>query len=70
MRFIATVSFSTSGRFDAEKDDPAVNALLGSLQSAGAVIRDIKVKLAGRENGTTALYVIEYEADSPMEVRR
>ena len=70
MRFIATISFSTSGRFDAEKDDPAVNAVLGTLQSAGAAVQDIRVKLAGRETGTTALYVIEYEADSPIEVKR
>jgi len=70
MRFIATVSFSTGRSFDAEKDDREVNQVLEALQRGGAELRNIRVKLAGREMGATSLYVIEYEAAAPIEVRR
>ena len=70
MRFIATVSFSTSKSFDPEKDDPQVNRVLEAIQKAGAKVVQIQVRLAGREMGATSLYVIEYEADAPIAVPR
>ena len=70
MRFIATLSFSTGNCFDSEKDDAAVNRLLQQIQSKGGTIGDIRVKLSGREMGATALYVVEYEADSPISLDR
>jgi hypothetical protein len=66
MRYLKTICFSTNVRFDSEKDDREVNNILQRLQDRGAEIRDITVRLAGG-TGATALYVIEYEADAPIE---
>ena len=66
MRFVKTISFSTSGSFNSEKDDREVNRVLQAVQSAGVGFVEMKVLLAGRETGATSLYVIEYEADAPL----
>jgi hypothetical protein len=68
MRFIASLSFSTGGRFDSDKDDAEVNGALRARQSRGAVIRAITSRLAGREMGSTLIHVIEYEAEAPIGV--
>jgi hypothetical protein len=68
MRFIASLSFSTGGRFDSSKDDAEVNRVLQRLQSGGGVIHAITPRLAGREMGATLVYVIEYDADAPIDL--
>lgn len=57
--------FSQRGKFDSERDDRELNGILQQLQSQRAEIRDISVNLSG-ERGATALYVIQYEAASPL----
>jgi hypothetical protein len=66
MRFVKTVSFLSSGRFNSAKDDEELNRELRKLQESGATILQITVRLAGQERGVTALYVIEYEAGQPL----
>ena len=53
-KFIRTVSFTTGRSFQSEEDDPKVNEVLQKLQTAGAEILDIEVKLAGRASGVVA----------------
>ena len=65
-KFIRTVSFTTGRSFKSEEDDPKVNEVLQKLQTAGAEILDIEVKLAGRASGVVAVYLIQYEAPAPI----
>ena len=65
-KFISTVSFVTGRSFKSDEDDPKVNKVLQRLQSAGAEILDIDVKLGGGSSGVVAVYLIQYEAPSPL----
>lgn len=65
-KFISTVSFTTGRSFRSEEDDPKVNEVLQKLQTAGAAILDIELKLAGRASGVVAVYLIQYEAPAPL----
>jgi hypothetical protein len=69
VRFVKTMSFDSRGKFDSRKDDAELNGALADLQQRGAAILELTVKLAGNSgnaSGVTALYVIEYEAASPL----
>ena len=63
--YIKTCSFATSRGFNSEKDDAEVNSALEGLQSRGAKIVEIKMRLAGDGTGSVvATYLIVYEASS------
>ncbi len=65
--YVKTLCFHSSGtKFESEKDDRAVNEALQQLQSQGAKIEDITVRLTDVGVTITALYVIKYEAPSPL----
>ncbi len=64
--YVKTCSFSTTQRFDANKDDPVVNSTLERLQRGGARIQEIVLRLAGNDNYVVATYMIVYEAPSSL----
>jgi NifB/MoaA-like Fe-S oxidoreductase len=53
-------------KFESEKDDRVINETLQQLQSQGAKIEDITVRLVPVGVTLTALYVIKYEAPSAL----
>jgi len=63
-------SFRTSGRFDTEKDTISINRILRNLQDKDAKILDVKLSFGSREHITTIVYLITYEAHSPMLVHK
>jgi len=65
--YIRTLCFHSSGmKFESEKDDRVINETLQQLQSQGAKIEDITVRLVPVGVTLTALYVIKYEAPSAL----
>ena len=64
--YIKTCSFATQRGFKSDKDDAEVNSALERLQSHGATILDVKIRLAGTEMSVHATYLIVYEASSPL----
>lgn len=64
--YVKTCSFGTSQHFDSKKDDPVVNSALDQLQRGGANIREVVLRMAGRDNYVVAVYMIVYEAPSPL----
>ncbi|MCK4478750.1 hypothetical protein KAU88_09545 [Candidatus Bathyarchaeota archaeon] len=66
--FVQLVSSFSTGRFDTEKDTTSINRILKSLQNKGAKILDVKLSFGSREHITTVVYLITYEARSPMLV--
>ena len=62
--YIKTCSFVTNRGFNSEKDDAEVNSTLEGLQSRGAKIVEIKMRLAGTGSSVVATYLIVYEASS------
>jgi len=61
-------SFSTSGRFNAEEDTESVNRVLKKLQDKGAKILDVKLSIGSREHIVSLVYIIMYEAKSPVKI--
>ena len=61
-------SFSTSGRFNAEEDTESVNTVLKKLQDKGAKILDVKLSIGSREHIVSLVYIIMYEAKSPVKI--
>ena len=60
------LSFRSSRQdFDEKKDTERINEVLKELQEKGARIIDVKVNLAGTIS-TAAVYLITYEADTPI----
>ena len=65
--YIRTLCFHSSGmKFESEKDDRVINEALQELQSQGAKIEEITVRLVPVGVTITALYLIEYEAPSEL----
>ena len=62
-------SFSTSARFDVEKDTESVNTVLKKLQDNGAKILDVKLSIGSQEHIVSLVYTITYEAKSPVKVQ-
>jgi len=62
-------SFSTSGKFDVEKDTESVNTMLKKLQDKGAKILDVKLSIGSQEHIVSLVYTIMYEAKSPVKVQ-
>ena len=66
--FVQMLSFRSSRQdFDEKKDTERINEVLKELQEKGARIIDVKVNLAGTIS-TAAIYLITYEADSPISL--
>ncbi len=64
--FVQMLSFRSSRQdFDEKKDTERINEVLIELQEKGSRIIDVKVNLAGTIS-TAAVYLITYEADSPI----
>ncbi len=64
--FVQMLSFRSSRQdFDEKKDTERINEVLKELQEKGARIIDVKVNLAGTIS-TAAVYLITYEADTPI----
>jgi hypothetical protein len=64
--FIQMLSFRSQRQdFDEIKDTERINGVLKELQEKGARIIDVKVNIAGSIS-TAAVYLIIYEADSPI----
>ena len=62
------LSFRSSRQdFNETKDTERINEVLKELQEKGARIIDVKVNLAGTIS-TAAIYLITYEADSPISL--
>jgi len=61
-------SFSTSTKFNAEKDTESVNRVLKKLQDKGAKILDVKLSIGSREHIVSLIYIIMYEAKSPPKI--
>jgi len=61
-------SFSTSGRFKAEEDTESVNTVLKKLQDKDAKILDVKLSIGSREHIVSLVYIIIYEAKSPLKI--
>ena len=54
------------GIFNTKKDTEKLNEILELIQSKGGKILDVKVSSGGKENKVSAVYLILYEADSPL----
>lgn len=67
--YVRLVSFhSGGGKFDAKKDNRALNQILKELQDKGARIVSITSAMGGASlQGIAATYTITYEAQSPIE---
>jgi len=66
--FVQMLSFRSSRQdFNETKDTERINEVLKELQEKGARILDVKVNLAGTIS-TAAIYLITYEADSPISL--
>jgi hypothetical protein len=66
--FVQMLSFRSSRQdFNETKDTERINEVLKELQEKGARIIDVKVNLAGTIS-TAAIYLITYEADSPINL--
>jgi hypothetical protein len=66
--FVQMLSFRSSRQdFNEIKDTERINEVLKELQEKGARIIDVKVNLAGTIS-TAAVYLITYEADSPISL--
>ncbi len=66
--FVQMLSFRSSRQdFNETKDTERINEVLKELQEKGARIIDVKVNLAGTIS-TAAIYLITYEADSPIRL--
>ena len=63
--FVQMLSFySARQRFDEKRDTERLNEVMKELQEKGAKILDVKVSLAG----SAAVYIITYQADSPLVI--
>jgi hypothetical protein len=67
-KFVRIVSFSGGGKFNNAKDSKHLNDVLEKLQSHGAAIQKISMELSAAGNGAVLAFLIEYEADSPVEI--
>ena len=66
--FVQLVTFSSSrGSFDGLKDTVTINEYLSILQRRGAVIKSVTPSIGGKMEVISAVYVITYEADEPIE---
>ena len=66
--FVQMLSFRSSRQdFNETKDTERINEVLKELQEKGGRIIDVKVNLAGTIS-TAAIYLIIYEADSPINL--
>ena len=64
--FVRTASFSTTGKWNHQKDNKEVNSILDKLRDKGAKIQDIKIALAGLVSGAIIFYLITYKAPTPI----
>lgn len=64
--YVKTRSFTTARGFKLDKDDAEVNSVLEELQSGGAKILEVKMRLAATGATAFATYLIVYEASSPL----
>ncbi|MBI2288090.1 MAG: hypothetical protein HYY41_06000 [Chloroflexi bacterium] len=68
-KFVQLVTFeSTGGKFDERKDTNRINEFLEVLQTNGAIIISVTPSLGGQAAKTSAVYVITYEAPSPISL--
>ncbi len=67
--FVQLATFSSaSGKFDEKKDSRSINEILRKLQDKGVRIVGISASIAGELSNATAVYVITYEANAPIEI--
>ena len=68
--YVQLASFqSISGKFDEQKDSRRINEILGKLQDRGAKIIGIRASAGGSgTSNVTAVYLISYEANEPIEI--
>jgi D-arabinose 5-phosphate isomerase GutQ len=67
-KFVQLVTFeSSSGRFDERKDTETINGWMRYLQNEGAEIISVTPALGGQMAKSSAVYVILYEAEEPIE---
>lgn len=65
--FVQTLSSLVRGHFDDKKETARVNDVMRKLQEKGAKILDVEVTL-GVYNGSHAVYLITYEAVTPIVI--
>ena len=68
-KFVQLVTFETSsGKFNAEKDTKSINIVLEELQRNKATIISVTLSVGGGMTNTAAVYVILYEANTPINI--
>ena len=68
-KFVQLVTFeSSSGKFNEEKDTKRINKVLEELQRNKATIISVTPSVGGGMTNTAAVYVILYEANTPINI--
>lgn len=63
--FVQMLSFRAHVQFDEKKDTRRLNEVMGGLQQKGAKILDVNVSIS---TPGMAVYIITYEAATPLEI--